>query len=92
IRISSPTDGANVEVNLRGLLGLGKNDLNVNEYPGMLGSFGVTSSTKLVTPDMLCPSTHQLLWNSPAYSGPDMSCDVSASPEYLSSLVRASLA
>ncbi|GKB04023.1 hypothetical protein Tco_0832166 [Tanacetum coccineum] len=46
IRISSPTDGANVKLNLRGLLGLGKNDLNVNEYPGILGSFGVTSSNK----------------------------------------------
>ncbi|GKB97782.1 hypothetical protein Tco_0983919 [Tanacetum coccineum] len=45
-----------------------------------------------MTPDLTCPSTHQLLWSSPGYSGPNMSSDLLASPEYLSGLARVSLA
>ncbi|GJY35688.1 putative reverse transcriptase domain-containing protein [Tanacetum coccineum] len=48
--------------------------------------------TKLLTPDLTCPSTHQLLWISPGYSRPNMSSDLLASPEYLSDLARVSLA
>ncbi|GJS22219.1 hypothetical protein Tco_0450851 [Tanacetum coccineum] len=44
--------------------------------------------TKLITPDLTCPSTHQLLWNSGDDSGPDLSFDKSASLERLFSLAR----
>nr|GEX94298.1 reverse transcriptase domain-containing protein [Tanacetum cinerariifolium] len=40
---------------------------------------------------MTCPSTHQLLRSSPGYSGPNMSSDFLASPEYLSGLARVGL-
>ncbi|GJX85557.1 hypothetical protein Tco_0336331 [Tanacetum coccineum] len=45
-----------------------------------------------MTQDLTCPSTHQLLRSSPGYSGPNMSSDLLASPEYLSGLARVSLA
>ncbi|GJV61098.1 hypothetical protein Tco_1467198 [Tanacetum coccineum] len=45
-----------------------------------------------MTPDLTCPSTHQLLWSSFGYSRPNASFDLSASLEYLSGLARASLA
>ncbi|GKB88402.1 hypothetical protein Tco_0960674 [Tanacetum coccineum] len=48
--------------------------------------------TGLVTLDLICPSTYQLLRSSYGDSGPDMSFDMSASPEYLSSLACASMA
>ncbi|GJZ51816.1 hypothetical protein Tco_0606331, partial [Tanacetum coccineum] len=48
--------------------------------------------TELITPDLTCPSTHQLLRNSGGDSGPDLSFDKSASPERLFSLARVSLA
>ncbi|GJV42790.1 putative reverse transcriptase domain-containing protein [Tanacetum coccineum] len=48
--------------------------------------------TKLITPDLICPSTYQLLWNSGGDSGPDLSFDKSASPERLFSSARVSLA
>ncbi|GJV20361.1 hypothetical protein Tco_1369381, partial [Tanacetum coccineum] len=46
----------------------------------------------LMTPDLACPLTHQLLWSSPGYFKPNMSFDMPASPEYLSGLAHASLA
>ncbi|GJW26194.1 hypothetical protein Tco_0040005 [Tanacetum coccineum] len=48
--------------------------------------------TKLITPDLACPSTHQLLRNSGGDSRPDLSFDKSASLERLFSLARVSLA
>ncbi|GJU55433.1 hypothetical protein Tco_1229147 [Tanacetum coccineum] len=48
--------------------------------------------TELITPDLTCPSTRQLLWNSDGDSGPDLSFDKSASLERLFSLARVSLA
>ncbi|GJY10089.1 hypothetical protein Tco_0378274, partial [Tanacetum coccineum] len=47
---------------------------------------------ELITPDLACPSTHQLLWNSISDSRPDLSFDKSASPERLFSSARVSLA
>ncbi|GKE42456.1 hypothetical protein Tco_1469740 [Tanacetum coccineum] len=47
---------------------------------------------KLITPDLTCPSTHQLLWNFGDDSRPDLSFDKSASPKCLFSLSRVSLA
>ncbi|GJT98257.1 hypothetical protein Tco_1093775 [Tanacetum coccineum] len=44
-----------------------------------------------MNPDLTCPLTYQLLQSSPGCSGPNMSFDMPASPEYLSSLARASL-
>nr|GEX41385.1 hypothetical protein [Tanacetum cinerariifolium] len=38
--------------------------------------------TELMTPDMTCPSTHQLLRSSGGGSGPDVSFDKSSSPEH----------
>nr|GEU53275.1 acyl-CoA-binding domain-containing protein 3-like [Tanacetum cinerariifolium] len=38
--------------------------------------------TELMTPDLTCPSTHQLLRNSGGGSEPDVSFDKSASPEH----------
>ncbi|GJY61837.1 hypothetical protein Tco_0462494 [Tanacetum coccineum] len=37
---------------------------------------------ELMTPDLACPSTHQLLRSSSGSSGPDVSFDKSASPEH----------
>ncbi|GJT40506.1 hypothetical protein Tco_0940371 [Tanacetum coccineum] len=48
--------------------------------------------TELITPDLICPSTYQLLWNSGGDSGPDLSFDKSASLERLFSSARVSLA
>nr|GEU56886.1 reverse transcriptase domain-containing protein [Tanacetum cinerariifolium] len=48
--------------------------------------------TELITPDLACPLTHQLLHNSGGDSGPDLSFDESASLEHLFSLARVSLA
>ncbi|GJX37653.1 putative RNA-directed DNA polymerase, eukaryota, reverse transcriptase zinc-binding domain protein [Tanacetum coccineum] len=48
--------------------------------------------TELVTPDLTCPSTYQLLRNSGGDSRPDLSFDKSASPERLFRLARVSLA
>nr|GEV83772.1 RNA-directed DNA polymerase, eukaryota, reverse transcriptase zinc-binding domain protein [Tanacetum cinerariifolium] len=48
--------------------------------------------TELITPDLTCPSTHQLLKNFGGDSGPDLSFDKSASPERLFGLARVSLA
>ncbi|GKE35155.1 hypothetical protein Tco_1454477, partial [Tanacetum coccineum] len=47
---------------------------------------------ELITLDLICPSTYQLLWNSGGDSGPDLSFDKSASLERLFSLARVSLA
>ncbi|GJW24253.1 hypothetical protein Tco_0038064 [Tanacetum coccineum] len=47
--------------------------------------------TELITPDLICPSTYQLLQNSGGDSGPDLSFDKSASPERLFSSTRVSL-
>ncbi|GJY74643.1 hypothetical protein Tco_0479074 [Tanacetum coccineum] len=47
--------------------------------------------TELITPNLICPSTHQLLRSSGGDSGPDMSFDMSASLERLFSLARVSL-
>ncbi|GJW54629.1 hypothetical protein Tco_0098714 [Tanacetum coccineum] len=48
--------------------------------------------TELISPDLICPLTYQLLRNSSGDSGPDLSFDKSASPERLFSLARVSLA
>nr|GEY14776.1 hypothetical protein [Tanacetum cinerariifolium] len=48
--------------------------------------------TELITPNLVCPSTHQLLRSSGGDSGPDMSFDKSTSLEPLFSLARVSLA
>ncbi|GJU97617.1 hypothetical protein Tco_1326888 [Tanacetum coccineum] len=45
----------------------------------------------LMTPDLICPSTYQPLRSSSYDFGLDMSFDMSALPEYLSGLARASL-
>ncbi|GKD96608.1 hypothetical protein Tco_1380505 [Tanacetum coccineum] len=45
-----------------------------------------------MTPDLVCPSTYQLLQSSLGDSGPNVSFDMSASPEYLSGSDRARLA
>ncbi|GJU74779.1 hypothetical protein Tco_1266184 [Tanacetum coccineum] len=47
--------------------------------------------TELITLELICPSTYQLLWNSSGDFGPDLSFDKSASPERLFGLARASL-
>ncbi|GKE92166.1 hypothetical protein Tco_1573261 [Tanacetum coccineum] len=39
--------------------------------------------TELITPDLICPSTYQLLRNSSCDSGPDVSFDKSASPDHV---------
>nr|GEX60104.1 hypothetical protein [Tanacetum cinerariifolium] len=48
--------------------------------------------TELITPDLTCPSTHQLLHNSSGDPKPDLSFDKSASSERLFSLAHVSLA
>ncbi|GKD29888.1 hypothetical protein Tco_1240666 [Tanacetum coccineum] len=48
--------------------------------------------TELITPDLICPSTYQLLRNSGGDSRPDLSFDKSASLERLFSLTHVSLA
>ncbi|GJY28986.1 retrovirus-related pol polyprotein from transposon TNT 1-94 [Tanacetum coccineum] len=48
--------------------------------------------TELITPDLTCPSTYQLLQNSGGDSEPDLSFDKSASSERLFSLARVCLA
>ncbi|GJX22188.1 hypothetical protein Tco_0226633 [Tanacetum coccineum] len=48
--------------------------------------------TELITPDLACPSTHQLLRNSGGDSRPDLSLGKSAYSECLFSLARVSLA
>nr|GEW84962.1 hypothetical protein [Tanacetum cinerariifolium] len=48
--------------------------------------------TKLITPDVACPSTHQLLRNSGGDPEPDLSFDKSTFLERLSSLAHVSLA
>ncbi|GKB44314.1 hypothetical protein Tco_0889256 [Tanacetum coccineum] len=50
------------------------------------------ASTELITPDLTCPSTYQLLRNSGGDSGPDLSFEKSAFLERLFSLARVSLA
>nr|GEU82242.1 hypothetical protein [Tanacetum cinerariifolium] len=45
-----------------------------------------------MTPDLICPLTYQLLRSSFGDLGPDVSFDMSASPEYFSGLAFASLA
>ncbi|GKA78854.1 hypothetical protein Tco_0785391 [Tanacetum coccineum] len=47
--------------------------------------------TELITLDLICPSTYQLLWNSSGDSGPDLSFNKSASLKHLFGLARASL-
>ncbi|GJZ41922.1 hypothetical protein Tco_0588808, partial [Tanacetum coccineum] len=71
-----------VEVNLCGLLGLGKSDLNGENIKYRC------ARTELITLDLECLSTHQLLWNSDGDSGPGLSFDKSASPERLFSLAH----
>ncbi|GKB46834.1 hypothetical protein Tco_0897587 [Tanacetum coccineum] len=46
---------------------------------------------ELITPDLTCPLTHQLLRNSRGDSGPDLSFDKSASLKHLFGLARVSL-
>ncbi|GJX62497.1 reverse transcriptase domain-containing protein [Tanacetum coccineum] len=46
--------------------------------------------TELITLDLTCPSTYQLLWNSSGDSEHDLSFNKSASPERLFSLARVS--
>nr|GEW96446.1 retrovirus-related Pol polyprotein from transposon TNT 1-94 [Tanacetum cinerariifolium] len=48
--------------------------------------------TELITPDLTCPSTHQLLQSCGGDSGPDLSFNNPASPKRLFSLARVSLA
>nr|GEU58905.1 reverse transcriptase domain-containing protein [Tanacetum cinerariifolium] len=55
-------------------------------------SLGTATRKELITLDLTCLSTHQLLWNSGGDSGPDLSFEKSASPEHLFSLARVSLA
>ncbi|GKD60559.1 hypothetical protein Tco_1298068, partial [Tanacetum coccineum] len=123
-----PRKAPNVEVNLHGLLELGKSDLSLNEYLDQLGptpthnrgalswynlsamchskdnvpSHGLylcqivlryrCARTELITPNLICPLTYQLLRRFGGDSGPDMSFDKSASPECLLSLAYVSLA
>ncbi|GJS49608.1 hypothetical protein Tco_0599729 [Tanacetum coccineum] len=47
---------------------------------------------ELITPDLICPSTYQLLWYSGGDSRLELSFDKSASPERLFSLARVSFA
>ncbi|GJT68980.1 hypothetical protein Tco_1028266 [Tanacetum coccineum] len=95
-------DNPVVEVNLRGLLELGKSDISDDKYRDGGPSQGIylcrivfryrDARTELITPDLTCPSTYKLLWNSGGDSGPDLSFDKSASLECLFSLARVSLA
>nr|GEW08594.1 hypothetical protein [Tanacetum cinerariifolium] len=47
--------------------------------------------TELITLDLICPATYQLLWNSSSDSGSNLSLDKPASLERLFSLARVSL-
>ncbi|GKC65028.1 hypothetical protein Tco_1097626 [Tanacetum coccineum] len=49
------------------------------------------AKTELITLDLICPSTYQLLWNSGGDSRPDLSFDKSASLERLFSSARVSM-
>ncbi|GJV51841.1 hypothetical protein Tco_1447582 [Tanacetum coccineum] len=74
------------EVNLRGLLGLGKmtsadNGPSQGLYLCRIVLRYRCIRTELITPNLICPSTYQLLQSSGGDSGPDMSFDKSASPE-----------
>ncbi|GKA62922.1 hypothetical protein Tco_0762441 [Tanacetum coccineum] len=51
----------------------------------------VNDRTELITPDLICPSTYQLLRNSSGDSRPDLSFDKSASLKRLFGLAHASL-
>ncbi|GKA52436.1 hypothetical protein Tco_0745751 [Tanacetum coccineum] len=59
---------------------------------GERSRFGSFVRTGLITPDLICPSTYQPLQSSSGDSRPDVSFDMSPSPEYLSGLAYASLA
>ncbi|GKC76536.1 hypothetical protein Tco_1127310 [Tanacetum coccineum] len=60
--------------------------------PLELGHSCHCARTELITPDLICPLTYQLLWISGGDSRPDLSFDKSASPEHLFSSARVSLA
>ncbi|GJT58478.1 hypothetical protein Tco_1002011 [Tanacetum coccineum] len=68
-----PWMAPNVEVNLCGLLELDKSDLSGDKDQVQL---------ELITPDLICPLTYQLLHSSSGDSGPELSFDKSASPEW----------
>ncbi|GKB01350.1 RNA-directed DNA polymerase, eukaryota, reverse transcriptase zinc-binding domain protein [Tanacetum coccineum] len=69
----------------------------IDGYVSLLGQWSSARTVPFfsgvlpVAPDLTCPLTYQLLRSSPGCSGPNMSFDMPASPEYLSSLARASL-
>ncbi|GJW54598.1 hypothetical protein Tco_0098683 [Tanacetum coccineum] len=67
-------------------------DLDLDQLPTSASIVLVSSITGLMTPDLVCPSTYQLLRSSSGDSGPDVSFDMSASPEHLSYSARARLA
>ncbi|GJX71709.1 hypothetical protein Tco_0308880 [Tanacetum coccineum] len=79
-----------IEVNLRRLLELGKRDLSVDEYLSQLG-FSIAYSFLRVIPRTMVYYKDCTFISSPGCSRPNMSFDMPAYPEYLSSLARASL-
>ncbi|GJR87681.1 hypothetical protein Tco_0211692 [Tanacetum coccineum] len=87
-----------VEVNLRRLLALGKSDLSgLGSFARIVPFVGLflrccCARKELITPDLICPLTYQLLQNSGGDSGLDLSFDKSAYPERLFSSARVSLA
>nr|GEU69569.1 hypothetical protein [Tanacetum cinerariifolium] len=82
-------EGNRVEVNLHRMLELDKSDLNGSRDQYLRCC---CARTELITSDLICPSTYQLLQNSSSDSGPNLSFDKPTSPELLFSLVRVSLA
>ncbi|GKF09231.1 hypothetical protein Tco_0043455, partial [Tanacetum coccineum] len=60
--------------------------------PSELGPSCRCARTELITLDLICPSTYQLLRNSGGDSGPDLSFEKSASSEHLFSSSHVSLA
>ncbi|GJZ91423.1 hypothetical protein Tco_0663350 [Tanacetum coccineum] len=96
--------GANIEPNKSGSEEVA--DLDLDQLPTLAFVVLVSSiipisnlshktfahKTGLMTPDLVSPLTYQLLWSSSGNSEPDVSFDMSASPEHLSGSARARLA
>nr|GEW08596.1 hypothetical protein [Tanacetum cinerariifolium] len=79
----------------RGSRGLGKiGSSSEGHPPKQLVDWEPTKERReeLITPDLICPSTYQLLQNSSSDSGPNLSFDKPVSLELLFSLARVSLA